>query len=58
MIPEIIIGIIVVILLCGIGMSLIRSINKGKSMSYSPDPYQLVISVCPWKDKKGGPFGL
>ena len=58
MVPEIIIGIVVVILLCGIGMSLTRSINKGKCGSYSPDPYQLVNSVCPWKDKKGGSFGL
>lgn len=58
MIPEIIIGIVVVILLCGIGMSLIRFINKGKCGSYSPDPYQLVNSPWPWKNKKGGPFGL
>ncbi len=58
MIPEILIGIVVVILLCGIGMNLIRSINKGKCGDYSPDPYQLVISPWPWKDKTGGPFGL
>ena len=58
MVPEISIGIAVVIFLCGIGMSLIKSINKKKYKDYSPDPYQLVISVCPWKDKKGGPFGL
>ena len=58
MIPGLITGIVVVILLSGIGMSLISSINKGKCRSYSPDPYQLVNSACPWKDKKGGPFGL
>jgi len=58
MVQELITGIVVVILLCGFGMSLIRSINKGKCRSYTPDPYQPVNSPCPWKDKKGGPFGL
>ena len=51
MIPDIITGIVAVILLYGNGISLIRFINKGKCASYSPDRYQLVNPVCPWKDK-------
>jgi len=52
MIPELITAIVCVVLLCGVGISVVKLIHKEKSRNYLSDAYEPVHSFYPWKNHK------